>query len=137
MAIDPTLSRTSGFESEELDIAHEELWRRRQTMIHAHFRGRPVADLRERYVAIRDREALLDYQDLRARNRRAREAKVFDRPRKSTPTNPRLRIWLNFLMIAMVLAVLFFSVISPRLTSKPEISVRGVHPAPPPGEMFP
>lgn len=137
MPTDPTLSRPSGFESEELDVAHEELWRKRQTMIHAHFRGSPVADLQERYAAIRDREALLEYQDLKARNRRGREAKVFDRPRKPVSTNPRLRIWLNFLMIAMVLAVLFFSVISPRLTSKPETSVRGVHPVPPPGEMFP
>lgn len=137
METDPTPTRTFSYESDELDASREELWRTRQRMLHDLFRGTPTPGLREKYLAIRDREALLDYGDLKARNRRDKEARVFDRPRKTTPTNRRLRIWLNLLMIAMVLAVLFFSVITPRLTSKPETSVREVHPDPPAGEMFP
>ncbi|MCA9447364.1 MAG: hypothetical protein KC931_09625, partial [Candidatus Omnitrophica bacterium] len=69
-----------------------------------------------KYLAIRDREALLRYEDLKAENARSHAAKTFERPRKPERPNRRLRIWINLLIIAMVLAVLFFSVITPRLT---------------------
>jgi len=103
---------------DEIGLLREELLRERQTLIHNRIRGRTTGAIREKYLSIRDRESLLVYEELKNENRTSTAARVFERPRSpEKKQNGRLRIWINLLMIAMVLAVVFFSVITPRLTS--------------------
>jgi hypothetical protein len=102
---------------DEIGLVRKDLMTERQKRIHARVRGQAKEDFREKYLSIRDRESLLEYEELKILNRTSSEPKIFDRPRKKKEKpNRRLRIWVNLLMIAMVLAVVFFSVITPRLT---------------------
>ncbi len=101
---------------DKISLLREELLQKRQKLIHDRIRGRKIPGSSEKYLSIRDQEALLVYEELKTQNQNSPEAKVFDRPRTEIKPNRRLRIWVNLLMIAMVLAVVFFSVFTPRLT---------------------
>ena len=123
---------------DQASLAREALLRKRQKLIHDRICGKQIpARYRERYLAIRDQEAFFVYQELAIHNKRATEAKTFDRPRSEKKPNRRLRIWVNLLMIAMVLAVVFFSVFTPRLTTPTDPDIEQTHADQEKVELFP
>lgn len=124
-------------ELDEIGVLREDLRTQRQRLIHDRILGEARRDFRESYLSIREQEAELTYEELKILNRTSTEAKIFERPRKKAKPNRRARMWLNLVMMAMVLAVVFFFAITPRLTPTHEDGVEDLDPPQPGRQSLP
>ena len=96
------------------ELASEALFQKRQRLVHHRLAREEGEGLTEKYLALRAEEQEEEYHRLRLANQLEAVPRVFNRSRgRREPTPPRLRIWVNVLMIAALAGILLLLMWTP------------------------
>jgi hypothetical protein len=97
-----------------VDLDLHDLFQQRQRLIHSALLKHDGGNLRNEYLALRAREEDLRYRKICLENALSPEQRLFQRERRAEARiNPRLRIWINVLIIVTLFFILFMMLWSP------------------------
>jgi len=92
---------------EEITLQEEELFRKRQELVHHAIQEEVVGDLHDRYLEIRNRESDLRCEHLRLENQMHPGHAYHDHGMAIGTLNPRRKYGYLFLIVASAAALLF------------------------------
>ncbi len=95
---------------ENVTLQEEELFRKRQKLVHHALQEEELGDLRERYLEIREQESGLRYEHLRLENL-LQPGHFYHDPTEGMGTlSPRKKYWYLFLIVTSAAALLLLMI---------------------------